>query len=287
MRVAITGGSGLVGRFIVAGAVEAGHAVTLLARRPPPDGLLPAGLPVLPYDLTAPPPDLSGQEALVHCAFAHQPGKYRGGEGDDPDGFLAANRDGSLALFRAAKAAGLSAAVFLSTRAVYGDHPPGTLLTEDMPARPDTLYGRMKLEVEQGLAALSGDGFTGTSLRVTGVYGPGAPGQPHKWAGLFADYLAGRPVAPRVATEVHGEDVADAVLTVLDRRAGGLFNVSDLLLDRHDLLATVRWLTGSDHPLPPRAEADRVNVMDCTRLMALDWHPGGLTRLAAALPEMI
>ena len=47
-------------------------------------------------------PDLAGIGAVVHCAFAHVPGRYRGGEGDDPEGFRRANLDGSLALIRAA-----------------------------------------------------------------------------------------------------------------------------------------------------------------------------------------
>lgn len=277
MKIALTGGTGLVGRFIADAARAAGHQVTLLSRTPPPGGLR--------YDLAGEVPDLAGHDALIHAAFQHEPGRYRGGEGTDPAGFLAANRDGSLRLFAAARQAGVARALFLSTRAVYGDHPAGTVLTEDLELRPETLYGQMKADVEQGLAALSSPNFSTASLRATGVYGPGPN---HKWTNLFQDFRAGRHIAPRVATEVHGADLAAAALLLLEAPASGLaFNVSDLTLDLHDLLAEVARLTGCTWPLPPRADAARVSAMDCTRLRALGWRPGGWPLLRASLPAML
>nr|WP_237422088.1 NAD(P)-dependent oxidoreductase [Frigidibacter albus] len=276
----MTGGTGLVGRFLADAARAAGHEVTLLSRNPAPGGLR--------YDLAGEVPDLAGYDALIHAAFQHAPGRYRGGEGTDPAGFLAANRDGSLRLFAAARKAGVGRALFLSTRAVYGRHPAGTVLIEDTPLRPDTLYGQMKADVEQGLAALSSPDFSTASLRATGVYGPGAD---HKWITLFNDFRAGRPIAPRVATEVHGDDLAAAALLLLNAPAQALaphaFNVSDLTLDLHDLLAEVAQLTGCAAPLPPRADAAQVSAMDCTRLRALGWRPGGWPLLRASLPAML
>lgn len=277
MKVALTGGTGLVGRFLADAARAAGHDVTLLSRNPAPGELR--------YDLTGEVPDLTGHDALIHAAFQHAPGRYRGGEGTDPADFLAANRDGSLRLFAAARQAGVARALFLSTRAVYGDHPAGTLLTEDLELRPDTLYGQMKADVEQGLAALSSPTFSTASLRATGVYGPG---QNHKWTDLFANFHAGRPISPRVATEVHGADLAAAALLLLEAPASDLaYNVSDLTLDLHDLLAEVARLTGCTAPLPPRADAAAVSAMDCTRLRALGWRPGGWPLLRASLPAML
>ena len=63
--------------------------------------------------------------------------------------------------------------------------------------------------------------------------------------------------------------------------------IRGLLLDRHDLLAQVARLVGSDRPLPPRSDASRVSVMDCDNLRALGWVPGGLPLLAENLPGMI
>mgnify|MGYP000468814546 CR=1 FL=1 len=285
MRLAITGGTGLVGRFLVEEALAAGDAVTVLTRTAPPAGFFSAPVTHLPYALGDTPP-LDGCDALVHCAFLHAPGRYRGGEGDDPAGFIRANLDGSVRLFEAAKSAGISRVLFLSSRAVYGAYPPGTPLSEDMEPRPDTLYGEVKWQAEQALDALAAPGFATASLRATGVYGPAGPGQRHKWADLFDDFLAGRPIAPRCATELHGADLAAAARLLLRSAETGPFNASDILLDRHDLLARVAGLTGNLHPLPARATAP-VSAMTTGRLRALGWRPGGLPRLAASLPAML
>jgi nucleoside-diphosphate-sugar epimerase len=284
MRLAVTGGTGLVGRFIVEEALAAGDAVTVLSRKRPAPGAFSAAVEHRGFTLGA-APELAGCDALVHAAFSHVPGRYRGGEGDDPDGFLAANLDGTRRLFDAARAAGVGRVVFLSSRAVYDGAPPGTRLTEDRALAPDSLYGRVKAEAE---AALAASGLSGASLRATGVYGPAGPGQRHKWADLFADFLAGRPVAPRAGTELHGADLAAAVRLLLDRPgASGAFNASDILLDRHDLLALVAEITGCTHPLPARADSAQVSVMDTGRLEALGWRPGGWRRLKAAVPGML
>ncbi len=280
MRLAVTGATGLVGRFIAEAALARGWDVTALARQAPAPGMFSGPVAHLDFALGATPPRLDGFEALVHCAFDHVPGRYRGGEGDDPVEFLERNLDGSRRLFDAAAKAGVRVA-FLSSRAVYDGLPPDEPLTEDMPLAPTTLYGRVKLA---GEAALPADGI---ALRATGVYGPAGAGRAHKWAALFADFLAGRPVAPQAGTEVHGADLAAAVLLLLSRaETGGAWNVSDLVLDRHDLLAEVARLTDCTHPLPARA-APVAGVMDCTRLTALGWRPGGMDLLRATLPELL
>ena len=275
MRVAVTGASGSVGHWVAAGLLGAGHEVVALGRRPSRH----AGAGVRSFDLGGPAPDLSGLDALVHAAFSHVPGRYRGGEGDAPAGFARLNRDGTQRLFEAAKAAGMARVVFLSSRAVYGGWPPGTVLHEGLATRPDTLYGEVKAAAEQALAAVSAPGFAGVSLRATGVYGPPVPGLPHKWRPLLDAVARGEPVAPRVGTEVHADDLAAAVRRLLEADARalapGVFDCSDILLDRRDLLAEWSALTGATGPLPDRADAGKVSVMRADRLRALGWRPRG------------
>ena len=266
MRIALTGASGIVGGFVLRAARTAGHSVTRLDRS--------TGFRL------GDAPALSGHDALIHCAFAHAPGRYRGGEGDDPETFLRLNRDGTARLFDAAVRDGVDRIVFLSSRAVHDGYPPGIALPDDLPARPANLYGQVKADAEARLASLP---VKGTAIRATGVYG-----LPGKWRGLFDDYLAGRPVPPHVATEVHGEDLAAAVLLLLDRpNPPPQVNCSDLILDRHDLLAQVRALTGCPHPLPARADPSPLRVQCCDRLGAMGWRPGGTARLRATLPALL
>lgn len=265
MHVLVTGGRGLVGRFVTAALADAGHTVMHLGRGPEDH----------PWDLADPAPRLPRADALVHLALAHLPGAYRGGEGDDPEGFRRLNLDGTRRLF---DAAGPARIVFLSSRAVYGDHRRGAILRESDTTEPDSLYGAVKHAAEQAL------GERGVSIRATGVYG----GRPHKWEGLFADYLAGRTLASRVATEIHGDDLAAALVLLLGTAETGAFNASDLLLDRHELLTRLQRLTGCPHAPPPPFEGPAPGRMATCRLRLLGWRPGGWARLdsflAAAAP---
>ena len=293
MNVLVTGGAGYVGRFIVEALLADGHSVKVTGRTQPAADFFSGNVEFAPVALE-PGSDWSaamdGVDHLVHAAFDHLPGRYRGGEGGDADGFRRRNLDGSVALFEASRRASVKRVVFLSSRAVYGTPPPGALLAENMPPRPDTLYGEVKLAAEQALAALEGPGFAGISLRVTGVYGPAGPGRTHKWASLFADYLAGRAAEARAATEVHGADVAAAVKLALggDLVSGErLFNVSDLILDRRDLLDIVREETRCPHPLPAAGDSTRLNVMATNRLLALGWRPGGRPLLERTVKALL
>lgn len=290
MTVLVSGGTGYVGRFIVEALLISARKVRVMGRTPPASGFFSAPVEFVEGSLD-PARDRSAAFAdirhFIHAAFDHAPGQYRGGEGDDPATFRRRNFDGSVALFEAAKRARVKRAIFLSSRAVYGVQPSGAMLTEDTEPHPDTLYGDVKLEAERALAALSDDHFSGVSLRGTGVYGPAGRGQQHKWAELFRDYLEGRTIAPRRATEVHGGDVAAAVLLVLDVPAvPPVLNVSDIVVDRRDLLALVQEITGCPHPLP-QASSEPLNEMTTGRLRAMGWRPGGMDLLRRSVPALL
>ena len=274
MKIAVTGASGLVGYPIARHLVSLGHHVIALGRARV------AGLPHVPWALGE-RPSLADCDAVVHAAFAHVPGRYRGGEGDDPAGFLEKNLEGSIRLFEAARHDG-ARVIFLSSRAAYGDYPPGTRLDEGLPANPDTLYGEVKLETERALADC------GVSLRITGVYGPEVPGRGHKWHELFERFKHGEVLAPRVSTEVHAEDVAKAVALLIDRpQAPPLLNVSDFLLDRRALLAIFSELSGVKGRLPEPADASRVCVMQTGRLRRLGWSPRGIAGLEKVVASFV
>jgi nucleoside-diphosphate-sugar epimerase len=268
MKVLVSGASGLVGRFVVDGLRDAGHEVLAGSRRPSGDGGVEMHLDPDRDQRHA----FAGVDAFVHAAFDHVPGRYRGGEGDDAEGFRRRNLDGTIRLFEDARATGVGKAVFLSTRAVYGTQPPGTELFETTEPQPDTLYGEVKLAAEDAVLALSGPAFVVAVLRVTGVYG--GPPERNKWTPLVSAWLAGEAVEPRAGTEVHGRDVASAIALALKSR-GGVFNVSDILVDTRDILHAASVATGISLPLPAAADSSSLNPMNSDRLRALGWRPGG------------
>ncbi|WP_306143869.1 NAD(P)-dependent oxidoreductase [Roseibium sp. MMSF_3412] len=276
MRILITGASGTIGRFLTARLAKEGHRMIALGRKPVDD--IASGFSR--YDLSDVAPGLPVADALIHCALHHEPGKFRGGEGQDPDLFRKLNVEGTTALFQAAKTAGCRRAVFLSSRAVYGDARRGETLVETDEPAPDSLYGQVKLDGERALEELADARFSGVALRVTGVYGVPPGTSEHKWSGVFEAFRTGEDIEPRCATEVHGDDLADAVSRVLqmDGNRFDVFNVSDLLLDRRDLLKLLSQHTGRQSNLPERA-TPVPGVMDTSRLRQHGWQPGGLDRL--------
>lgn len=283
MKALVSGGTGLVGRYLVEGLLSAGYGVTVAGRMAPDPGLFAIPVGFMPLSLEPSCDDaglFEGFDHFVHAAFDHVPGLYRGGEGGDADGFVRRNLNGTIGLFESAKRAGVRRCVFLSSRAVYDGLPEGSPFTETVEVRPTTLYGQVKRKAEQALQALSCPGFCGVSLRVTGVYGHL---RPNKWDGLFADYLAGRMIESRAGSEVHGVDVADAVLRMLEVEVaevnGQVFNLSDVVTDRHEILRWVQAVTGAEHDLPRPAEKAAVAPMPTDRMRALGWSPGGKVRL--------
>ncbi|MBW8447630.1 MAG: NAD(P)-dependent oxidoreductase [Arenimonas sp.] len=287
MKVLVSGGTGLVGRYVVEALLSAGDDVTVGGRSAPQAGYFSRPVKFRSMSLD---PDLDHIEVFdeaymfVHAAFDHVAGKYRGGEGDDSVRFRRLNLDGTVRLFEAARRAGVRRVVFLSSRAVYDGIAPGAPLVETAALHPTSLYGEVKLLAEQVLKDMSGPGFAGSSLRLTGVYGHL---RPNKWDGLFADYQAGRAMPVRAGSEVHGRDVGQAVRLMLEsdtaKVGGEAFNVSDIVTDSHEILAALKLATRSLHPLPEPADKTVVAEMVTDKIRALGWKPGGLSLLESTV----
>jgi UDP-glucose 4-epimerase len=296
MRVAVTGAAGYVGRFVVAELLAQGWEVRAWAREGTDRGGFPGPVEWVEGGLERPEsalPLVEGTDALVHAAYRHLPGRYRGGEREDLEGYLAANLTGTLSLLSRAYTAGVGRVVFLSSRAVYGRRLPGRPLDEDHPAWPDSHYGAYKAAVEAFLAAWAATtGRAACALRPTGVYGLTRPIGRSKWLDLVAAVLAERswPVA-RAGTEVHGEDVARAVRLLLTAPeaevAGRAFNCSDLTVSTRDVAAIVQDLTGVRGPLPDPPASLPANVMETGRLRALGLRFGGRPLLERTVAELV
>jgi len=291
MRVAVTGATGYVGRFIVDDLLAHGHEVRAWARPTSDRSGFAGAVDWVDGGLDRAGSELAlvrGADALVHAAFEHVPGRYRGGEGDDSDAFLATNLEGSLRLIRCARRAGVARVVFLSSRAVYGARLWDRPLDERHPVQPTTHYGAYKAAVEVALGGYGrAEGWPAASLRATGVYGLGHHLERVKWAEVVRQSRAGTAPPARVGTEVHGGDVAAAVRLLLeapaDAVAGEAFNLSDVVVSHR---AVTRLAGGAlAPPSPPPA-----GVMATDKLQALGWRPRGwagvertVARLVAAL----
>jgi nucleoside-diphosphate-sugar epimerase len=288
MRVAVTGATGYVGRFVVDELLAQGHDIRAWTRptsdrrgfRGPVDWRV-GGLDKLGSEVDL----VEGADALVHAAFEHVPGRYRGGEGDDSDAFLATNLEGSLRLIRAARRAGVGRVVFLSSRAVYGARLWDRPLDERHPVQPMTHYGAYKAAVEVALAGYGrAEGWPAASLRATGVYGIAHHPGRAKWAEIVRTSRAGTPPPPRVGTEVHGADLAAAVRLLLEAPAeavaGEAFNLSDVVVSHR---AVSRLAGGAPAPASPPVRG----VMATDKLQELGWRPRGWSGVEGTVAALV
>ncbi|AYG67199.1 MULTISPECIES: NAD(P)-dependent oxidoreductase [unclassified Rhizobium] len=289
MKALISGGTGLVGRYIAEELLSAGYKVAICGRNPPPANFFPQPVSFVPLGLDPTENQSCAFDDayfFVHAAFSHVAGKYRGGEGEDPQSFRRLNLDGSVKLFETARKAGIRRCIFLSSRAVYGDGIAGEELTEATKPMPNTLYGEVKRDAEHALFSLSAPGFATASLRATGVYG-GL--RPNKWDDLFDDYLNGKPVPSRAGTEVHGRDLGRAIRLLLETEAGRIdaeaFNLSDILTDTREILGHLQGATGCPHALPAPA-AYGANAMNTSKIRALGWKGGGKALLQQTIETL-
>ncbi|MDE0350754.1 MAG: NAD(P)-dependent oxidoreductase [Gammaproteobacteria bacterium] len=281
MRVAVTGATGIVGQFVVGRLLREGCRVAALARAGTDRSICPGDVEWIGGDLgdqAALDALVGGADGLVHCAFQHLPGRYRGGEGDDVPGFWRINLGGTIDLLEAAAGAGVARTVLMSSRAVFGLPVEGPIGDAHRTAAT-THYGAMKAATE----ALAGVYRDVVALRPTGVYGVVRPLTRTKWLGLAEDVAAGRPVGvSRSGTEVHGEDVADAAWRLLTAPsatvAGRVFNCSDIAVETRVIVHRMRAALGRPGPLPAAA-LPAGNVLRCDGLHALGWRPGGDARL--------
>jgi nucleoside-diphosphate-sugar epimerase len=174
MRVLVAGDRGYIGAVLVPFLRASGHDV---------DGLdlgLYEGCDLGPApDSTsqspdrdirdATPADLAGYDAVIClAALSNDP------VGDlNPAATYSINRDGTLALARAAKDAGISRFLFSSSCSLYGAAGSAGV-GEDAEMFPVTPYGQSKVDAERELAKLADDNFSPGYLRNATAYGASA-----------------------------------------------------------------------------------------------------------------
>lgn len=111
--------------------------------------------------------DLRGFDAVVHlAALSNDP------LGDLNEGWThQINLDGTLALARVAREAGVRRFVFASSCSMYGASGTDDALDEEAPLRPLTPYAESKVRAEDGLWDLADESFAPVSMRNATVYG--------------------------------------------------------------------------------------------------------------------
>lgn len=246
MKLLITGGTGLLGRALVALAASRGDDVVSTFLGGDPSGL--AGR-CLALDLRA----RGAAEALVaevrpevviHTAYVQS----------GPD-LRAITVEGSAAVARAAQAAG-ARLVHLSTDVLYDGAREGAY-TEDDPLSPITDYGRAKADAESAVLSACDDAV---GVRTSLLY---TLAPEDRQAALALDLAAGRRAGALFTDEIRCpllvDELAAALLTLVALPYRGRLNVvGPDAVSRHALgRGFVRLHGGDPDALPAARSADR------------------------------
>lgn len=309
MRVLVTGGAGYIGSVIVEKLVERGSDVEVLdVLRTGHREAVPAGVPLFEADLR----DRAAlREVLV-------PGRYDavmhfaaislvGDSVKDPSGYYHNNVVGTLNLLDQLVESKISALVFSSTAAVYGE-PDQVPIAEDAALRPTSPYGSTKLAIEEAIRWYGGAyGLRSVVLRyfnaagATRLRGEDHRPETHLIPRILQAALKNEGVSvfgtdyptrdqTAVRDYVHVEDLADAHLRALDRLVGGGASLTCNLGSStgatvREVLAVARRVTGAALPetVLPRRPGDPAVLVASNALAQteLGWVP---TR---ELPDMV
>jgi UDP-glucose 4-epimerase len=308
MRIVITGASGNVGTALLRrlAGPEAGHELVGIVRRPPREAGVYAHVQWHEMDLAdgdateALRHIFDGSDAVVHLAWGFQPTR-------NTDYLSRQGVGGTAAVLRAAHAASVGQLLHMSSVGTYAAGRYGQRVDESWSTTgiATSPYSRNKAAAEALLDSYERDHGT-DGVPVTRMR-PGFIVQRAAASGLMRYALPGYvpmsavPLLPVLPLDrrlciplVHADDVADAFVRAIERRATGAFNLAaEPPISRDDVAKVLKaravhlpsGLLGALVDLSWRARlqpidrgwldmAFSVPLLDCSRAAAdLDWHP--------------
>jgi nucleoside-diphosphate-sugar epimerase len=299
MRIAITGGTGFLGRYLVRHLAETGHQLRCWYRpgsdRSGFDSHVDAieWLPGTLGEEAAVKELVRGADAVVHAAVQWEGPRNRGrGHHGAADVFSGINLTGSLQLFQTACETDVSRFVFISTCAVHevilGDRP----LDETHPLWPTSHYGAHKAALEAFVHSYGlGQNWPICALRPTGIYGLAHPPRTSRWYDLVGQVLRGERIeSARGGKEVHAADVARAVelLLTADAKmvAGQAFNCYDQYVSEEQVAQIAKDQTGSSSAISNLNRGPKHQI-DTSKIRALGMIFGGEALLRQTVQELI
>jgi UDP-glucose 4-epimerase len=279
-RILVTGGSGFIGRRVVADLAGAGARVRVVDLQPHPD----PQVDIVQGDIAEPEvleaAFEGGFDGVVHLAAVTS--VLRSVE--QPELTYRTNVEGTHRLLEAARAAGASALAFASTGGAVTGLTDAPVLTEDLPMAPLTPYGATKAAGEMLMSAYTASyGVRCAALRFTNVYGPGMQAKDSIVARLMRAIRLGHTFeiygdGTQVRDYVHSLDISAAVQLALGSPAwsGPIIIGSGRSLSVLEVIDAVRRVTGAEIDVrhgPPRAGEVPAVIVDPSRARAAGWSP--------------
>jgi UDP-glucose 4-epimerase len=289
-RVLVTGGSGFIGRRLVAALTSAGAEVTVADLKPFPGSAGVAG----PHGAAGQP----GETVLGDlCDPAIAARAVRPGTGTiihlaartsvlesvkDPESTYRNNVALTAGLLELARRRGVKTFLFASTNAVVGN-VGRAVITEHAPLRPLTPYGATKAASEMLISCYSASyGVRGVPLRFSNVYGPGMLHKDSFIPRLMRAARDGTGVKVRgdgtmVRDVIQVDDVISGIFAAwASDHSGPVILGSGQSVTVNDMVETARRVTGVDIPAEnaPIAQGEMPTVkLDISTARGLGYEP--------------
>jgi len=278
-RILVTGGSGFIGRHMVAQLSAAGAHVRVIDLKPHPD----PDVDIVVGDLAD--PDVlwasleGGFDAVVHLAAVTSVLRSL----EQPELTYRTNVAATAELLEAARRAGVKALAFASTNAVTGpmDAPA---ITEAATLRPLTPYGSTKAAGEMLMSAYTASyGVRCACLRLTNVYGLGMQAKDSIVARLMRAIRTGGPFeifgdGHQVRDYVNASDVVAAFCLALSSEAwaGPVVIGTGHSLSVLEVVDAVRRVSSAELDVrhgPAKAGEMPAVIVDPSKARAAGWTP--------------
>lgn len=159
--------------------------------------------------------DFSNYDVVFHVAgIAHVKETSK-----NKDSYYKVNRDMAFETAKKAKNDTVKQFIFLSSMSVYGMETG--VIDSTTPLKPNTHYGKSKLEAEELIKTLQDDNFRIAILRPPMVYGKGCKGNYPRLARLAVTV----PIFPKVENKrsmIHIYNLSELVKLIIDNRIKGV-----------------------------------------------------------------
>jgi UDP-glucose 4-epimerase len=279
-RVLVTGGSGFIGRQVVADLRSAGARVRVVDLQSHPD----PQVDVIRGDIADPEvleaAFAGGFDGVVHLAAVTSVLRSL----EQPELTYRTNVEGTHRVLEGARAAGVSSLAFASTGGAVTGATDAPVLSEELPLAPLTPYGATKAAAEMLMSAYTASyGVRCVALRFTNVYGPGMQAKDSIVARLMRAIRLGKSFeiygdGTQVRDYVHSLDISAAVQLALSNPvwSGPVIVGSGRSLSVLEVIDAVRQVTGSEIDVrhgPSRAGEVAAVIVDPSRAKAAGWSP--------------